>query len=128
MAWRRERRVLVDAGFECTSDFDWRLTRGGLVNKRIAEVRISVDGKQVWYRLEDDPARPRYEPSGKYMASVNDLAKMDATCAADYPWSCLTPDTCRAFGCVKSERQLAENSALAAELAERAAMWDMSSV
>lgn len=50
-------------GFERTSDFDWRLTRGGLINKRIAEVRISTDGKQVWYRLEDDPAVHQYVPS-----------------------------------------------------------------
>jgi hypothetical protein len=52
LARRREQRDLTRAGWTCTSDF-WRLTRGGLQNKRIAEVRISVDGKQVWYRLEE---------------------------------------------------------------------------
>lgn len=49
---RREIRRLTAEGFECTFDFDWRLTRGGMQHHVIAEVRISSDGKQVWYRLE----------------------------------------------------------------------------
>jgi hypothetical protein len=62
LAWRKEQRDLSRAGWTCTSDFDWRLTRGDLQHKRIAEVQISSDGKQVWYRLEDDPRLTGHAP------------------------------------------------------------------
>lgn len=65
-AGRREQRDLTKCGWLKTSDFDWRITRGGMQNKRISEVRISTDGKQVWYHLEDDPAYPSYQVWGAH--------------------------------------------------------------
>lgn len=54
LRYRKDHVRMRAAGWEITSDFDWRLNRGGLMNKRIAEVKIAEGGKEVWYRLEDD--------------------------------------------------------------------------
>ena len=69
LACRREKRDMTAAGFAETSDFDWRLTRGCLRHHKIAEVKISVDGKQVWYRTEPDPGFKPFQPSTEYLAA-----------------------------------------------------------
>ena len=69
LVYRRERRDMAAAGFTETSDFDWRLTRGGLIHHKIVEVKISGDGKQVWYRTEPDPGFKPFQPSTEYLAA-----------------------------------------------------------
>ena len=69
LAWRREKRDMIAAGYTETTDFDWRLTRGGLIHHKIVDVKISADGKQVWYRLEPDPGFVPYQPFPEYIVA-----------------------------------------------------------
>jgi hypothetical protein len=52
LAYRRDQRRMVSAGWSRSHDLDWRLHRGELMDHVISEVRIAADGKEVWYRLE----------------------------------------------------------------------------
>jgi len=51
---RRERKKMEAAGYRMT-EVDSRLHRSGLEHHRLEDVRISHDGKHVWYKISNQP-------------------------------------------------------------------------
>lgn len=51
LAFRRDRRDMQALGYQWTEG-SWELHRGGKTDHRIVDVRISVDGKYIWFKTE----------------------------------------------------------------------------
>lgn len=52
-AFRKEQRDMKKAGYE-RIEGDWRLHRGDLYDHVITDVKISVDGKYLYYKLGEE--------------------------------------------------------------------------
>lgn len=57
LAYRREERAMIRAGWERVGEGGgklWELHRGCRWRERITDVRIAIDGKSLWVRIEEE--------------------------------------------------------------------------